>query len=582
MNSSVDAGSARASSGRFVLLASALFVVLALRRPDALLNPQFWAEDGTVYFSQALIGGPATIFLPHAQSLWILPRMVALAATLLPVLWAPFAFNLIALTAAAGCCALFSLPAYRHLVRSDWLRVGSCVLFAAAVSAGGELIGTVANMPWFLALAAVGAAALRSESVAEMRGSKVVWIAAGAALCALSSPVVAVAAPLALWQQYRAIGQLNWKTRAIPAALLGGTLIQGLVDFKLLAGAGHAPAPFLPNLPLALLFPCVLRTILGEGLAKFLADRCMWPAAIGASLLIAAFTVVLFRRLRVSILLSALLLMVGPVAMAIAGRHMVWATWTRILSWDGQRYFLLPACAVIFLAAACIDTFPRSRYSPIALLLSFALGIAGNFRVPPYPDLDWPRQAYRIRHWLATGCEISFPVPPGLPWLVRLPSLAPPDENPCGSSAWLPAKAVDRAQVGPAIPISEWNADPAWTRGGFHPSVGALSGETLYGSYSGSDANTGMLTSAPFETGRRGCIALPIAHGPSTVGQSVRLIAADTGADLGRIRLDPNNGNWQYWAIYFSPDIPKLRIVADDRGGQFGQWVAVGEPHACR
>ena len=50
--------------------------------------------------------------------------MVALAATLLPVLWAPFALNLIALTAAAGCCALFSLPAYRHLVRSDSLRVG--------------------------------------------------------------------------------------------------------------------------------------------------------------------------------------------------------------------------------------------------------------------------------------------------------------------------------------------------------------------------------------------------------------------------------------------------------------------------
>jgi len=134
----------------------------------------------------------------HCQ---FLPRMVAVAVTLLPVLWAPFAFNLIALTVDGGCCALFSLPAYRHLVRSDWLRVGCCALFAATLCAGSELIGTLTNMPWYLALAAVGAVALRSESVAEMRGRHLLWIATGAALCAASSPVVMVAAPVARYRR---------------------------------------------------------------------------------------------------------------------------------------------------------------------------------------------------------------------------------------------------------------------------------------------------------------------------------------------------------------------------------------------
>jgi hypothetical protein len=293
-------------------VASALFIVLVLRRPDSLFNPQFWAEDGTVYFAQAMIGGPASVFSPHAESLWLLPRIVALAVTLLPVLWAPFAFDSIALTAAAGCCALFSLPAYRHLVRSDWLRVASCALFAATVSAGGELIGTVTNMPWYLALAAVGAVALRSESVAQMRGRTVVWIAGGAALCAVSSPVVAAAAPLALWQAYHAMGRRNWKVLAIPAALLGGILIQILVNLRLMDGAHYTAAPLLPNLPLALLFPGILRTVLGEGLARLLAGRYMGAAAIAASLLVAAWLVVLVRRLPFSILLSALLLIVGP------------------------------------------------------------------------------------------------------------------------------------------------------------------------------------------------------------------------------------------------------------------------------
>ncbi len=48
-----------------------MLVLLALRRPDSLLNPQFWAEDGFTYFSQALIKGPASIFSPYAGCLWI-------------------------------------------------------------------------------------------------------------------------------------------------------------------------------------------------------------------------------------------------------------------------------------------------------------------------------------------------------------------------------------------------------------------------------------------------------------------------------------------------------------------------------
>jgi uncharacterized membrane protein len=129
----VETGDAMASAAgsnaallRFLALASAIFVLLVLRRPDSLLNPQFWAEDGSVYFSQALVSGPASIFLPYNSCLWVLPRIVALAVTLLSVLRAPFAFNLIALAVGAGCCALFSLPAYRHLVRSDSVSVIAC------------------------------------------------------------------------------------------------------------------------------------------------------------------------------------------------------------------------------------------------------------------------------------------------------------------------------------------------------------------------------------------------------------------------------------------------------------------------
>jgi hypothetical protein len=152
-------------------------------------------------------------------------------------------------------------------------------------------------------------------------------------------------------------------------------------------------------------------------------------------------------------------------------------------------------------------------------------------------------------------------------------ALGPPRQAP-------PVTILTPSLVGARIPIAAWQADPAWTRNGFHPSVGTLSGEILYGSYSGSDALRGVLTSAPFETGGRECIALPVAHGPSLGGQSIRLVEAESGLTVASIPLNETPGIWQFWPVAL-PGVARLRIIAEDNGSQWGQWVGVGEPHWC-
>ena len=79
------------------------------------------------------------------------------------------------------------------------------------------------------------------------------------------------------------------------------------------------------------------------------------------------------------------------------------------------------------------------------------------------------------------------------------------------------------------MPLSGWQADAAWTLGGFHSSVGVLPAGAAYGSWSGSDANQGGIVSAPFSAESHSCLAVPVAHGPSLVGQSVNVLDADTG-----------------------------------------------------
>ena len=142
-------------------------------------------------------------------------------------------------------------------------------------------------------------------------------------------------------------------------------------------------------------------------------------------------------------------------------------------------------------------------------------------------------------------------------------------------------RTIAVSQVGARIHISAWKADPAWTLNGFHPSVGTLNGEVLYGSFSGNDANRGILTSAPFETAGHTCVAVAVAHGPSVGGQSVRLVEPAGGRLVQSIPMSETTGNWQFWAVELQ-GIDRLQIVAEDRGNQWGQWVAVGEPHWCR
>jgi len=74
-------------------VAAAAFLLL-VRKSDALLNPQFWAEDGTVFFLQQYEEGSLALLQPYAGYLHLVPRLTAwFADVLLPYSALPFAYN---------------------------------------------------------------------------------------------------------------------------------------------------------------------------------------------------------------------------------------------------------------------------------------------------------------------------------------------------------------------------------------------------------------------------------------------------------------------------------------------------------
>jgi hypothetical protein len=70
-------------------------LLIVSRRPDAILHPQFWAEDGYQYWSQAYeFGGLHVLFRPEAGYLQLFPRLAAALFVHFPLQWVPAFFSL--------------------------------------------------------------------------------------------------------------------------------------------------------------------------------------------------------------------------------------------------------------------------------------------------------------------------------------------------------------------------------------------------------------------------------------------------------------------------------------------------------
>jgi hypothetical protein len=127
--------------------------VLITRRPDAIFHPQFWAEDGTIFFSQAYNQGWVhAMYRPYNGYFHAIPRIVASLALLVPLRLAPLVMNLMAI-------AFWALPVIlllsarsagwgslrnRAVMACGYLAVPNCV----------EVCFGMANSQWFVALSA--------------------------------------------------------------------------------------------------------------------------------------------------------------------------------------------------------------------------------------------------------------------------------------------------------------------------------------------------------------------------------------------------------------------------------------------
>jgi len=92
-------------------------LILYWRLPDTFTNPQFFAEDGTIFYGQAIFDGFKSAYTPYAGYFHLIVRIVALIGNLLPQAHVPALYNFVAwLTICLIVIYLFSsrLPFKNH------------------------------------------------------------------------------------------------------------------------------------------------------------------------------------------------------------------------------------------------------------------------------------------------------------------------------------------------------------------------------------------------------------------------------------------------------------------------------------
>jgi hypothetical protein len=380
-----------------VFLAALLAVFTRL--PGALLHPQFFAEDGWIWYQQAYnLNWLRSLGITHGGYLQTLPRLVAGLALLFPLQWAPLIMNL------AGA-VIQVLPVTTLLSRrcGPWGPMPVRLLMAAlylAVPNAPEVHVVITNAMWHLALLQLLLAL--SLPPLSWRGRVLdigVFTVGGVSgpFCLLLLPCVAAywwvrrqrwtLAVLSIMLASAIIQVLSFlhSVRNPVAAPLGANLrsllriIAGNIFVDSMTGTG---GPYLP-------VPLLLLGVIG-GLAVLF---CGWRSAPLSGRLGVVFAILI---LAASLKDPLLLVSNTP-------------RWEVLANTTGIRYWFLPSLMFLWSAVWCAASGKSLpvRYAGVAVLLLTLIGIGRKWIYPPWPEGNFSADAERFRS-LKTGEHMLF------------------------------------------------------------------------------------------------------------------------------------------------------------------------------
>lgn len=401
-------------SGRWLLLSFAVALLAIFSRDTSLFTrAQFYAEDGKVWFAQAYNEGwLSPLAIPVGGYLNTLQRLIADLALLVPFRWAP-------LSMAIGGLAVQALPV--PILLSDhcrnWASLKARLMFAAlyvGIPDAREIHVVCTNAQWHLAVVMLFLAFAPEPKSTWVRGIDLVLLF----VAAVSGPFALVLLPfvLAFWLARRQ----RWSL-AVLSVLSAGGLLQFV---ELLHN--HAQRN---TMPLGASFSLFIRLTGGNAFLGALLGTHRFgerlPFACSLIMFAAGIALIAYCFRFASTELRLFLVYCFAIfAAGLRSPYFIYSPrplWAQLLVTPSQRYSFFPSLALLFAILLCaLHGRGPFRVTGLLLLLLACVGVVRDWRIPPIPFYDFPRDAAQFAA-APPGTKVVLPVFPVYPdWYMEL------------------------------------------------------------------------------------------------------------------------------------------------------------------
>jgi hypothetical protein len=397
---------------RWVLTLTFLFLCI-LRITDVIRNPQFWAEDGSIFFRQNLCDGASAIGKTHAGYFHLVPRLIALLAG---------AFRPTYLPALYIASALILAGVVLYLVQSPRLRLPMTSLLALAIAvcpAGLETYANLTNIQWFLCLGVLASLLMQPTQSKVALILEVIFVA----VAGLSGPFVLLLLPIFAVRLLR-----DWKNQAdrkrmlvltLAAATVSTTQVYALLNNPITTGIRDLVPIRSGDIPFevgAAICTHTLGTLLQHTIGRLLPTTgipleilgLIGFVELGCVLFVVLSTIKRpqFRYERMAMLYFGCVVLLSAIYKFRDNLPSL------IPLGNGSRYFLIPTLMAAWLLISSVREPRVGLVSKVLLAVLLASALLG-FRRDSLINYNWPFWA----HQLEAGAQPQIPTnPPG--WFI--------------------------------------------------------------------------------------------------------------------------------------------------------------------
>jgi hypothetical protein len=394
---------ARRATGRLVLaMLVAATCLYIFRRPTSIALPVFFAEDGSVFFKDALARGWPSILDPYAGQVLAFQRAAAWGLSKLPVLIQPAAYVAVAVAVAVTSCSIVLSARWR--TSAPIVARFACLIALLCSPAVDETFATLSNTHWWLGIGLLLLGMLHDPLNRRIKVGEMTFVA----VAALSGFAVIYGLPsLAV----RAIRERSRHSVALVSIAVVGLLLQ----IASVASSGRrGDLGAILSDPVRAFVVLIKRVFAASALGDsnlmngWLGYQADWWVWLVTLTLIAAFLVVWSRS--PSLESAALLLtLLGGWILALYAMSQPGSSIDLLVMWPtaASRFFLAPV-AVLFvtLIVAPQRTVMARVGSGVACLL-LAVGILSDYRLIPLQKVDWEPFA-RCVEQAVTTCSTTI------------------------------------------------------------------------------------------------------------------------------------------------------------------------------